>query len=262
VTNPGWWPGTIRCAVSTQPDAIRDLIERIDERLAALPPSDARRHFHSVYLRTTAAVGDEITRGGFLDGEWVERWDVIFANLYVDALDAWNQGRPTPGPWAVAFRTARDRPDLPALRHILFGINVHINYDLPQALIGAITPEQFDDEALLERRARDHEHIDSVLLARVGAEDTLIEGHRSLLDRILTPLNRRGTKRFLVEARQKVWRNARVLNAARRQGQDELDRRIGELDRLCAERVQDLVAPGQVILKLARRGFGVLLDGA
>jgi hypothetical protein len=38
--------------------------------------------------------------------------------------------------------------------------------------------------------------------------------------------------------------------------------RITELEALSATRVADLVAPGQVILKLARRGFGVLLSGA
>jgi Family of unknown function (DUF5995) len=244
------------------PPAIVELMARMDHSLAAFGPNDARRHFLGVYRRTAEAVGEEIVSGGFLDGEWVERWDVIFANLYLDALDAWNAGEPTPGPWEVAFQTARDRPDMQPLRQILFGLNAHINYDLPQALIGAITDEEFDDPVLVARRARDHEHIDAVLLARVGAEDELIEGKRTLVDRILTPLNRIGTKRFLVEARQKVWRNARALSAARREGPEALLRRIDELDRLSAARVADLVAPGQVILKLARKGFGVVLSGA
>jgi hypothetical protein len=187
---------------------------------------------------------------------------VIFAELYLNALDAWNGGGETPGPWEVAFRTARDEPGLQPLRQILFGMNVHVNYDLPQALLGAITDEEFDDPVLIARRARDHQHIDAVLLSRVSAEDELIGGKRSLLDRLLTPLNRAGTKRFLVEAREKVWRNAKVMSAARRQGPDALAGRIAELDALCSARVADLVAPGQVILKLARRGFGVLLSGA
>jgi len=38
--------------------------------------------------------------------------------------------------------------------------------------------------------------------------------------------------------------------------------RITELEALSAARVAELVAPGQVVLKLARRGFGVLLSGA
>jgi hypothetical protein len=248
--------------MSPQPAAISRVMQRMDADLAAFGLSDARRHFLGVYRRTTEAVGEEIARGGFVDGDWVERWDVVFAELYLDALDAWNAGATTPGPWEVAFRTARDEPGLPPLRQILFGMNVHVNYDLPLALLAAITDEGFDDPVLIARRAKDHEHIDAVLLSRVGAEDHLIEGKRSLLDRLLTPLNRAGTKRFLVEAREKVWRNARVMSTARRQGPAALERRVAELDGLCAARVADLVAPGQVILKLARKGFGVLLDGA
>jgi hypothetical protein len=241
------------------PEAIRTLIERMDARLAAFAPDDARRHFHGVYCRTTRAFGEEISAGGFIDPEWMERWDLGFAALYLDALDAWDTGALTPGPWQVAFRAARERPDLPPLRHVLFGMNVHINYDLPQSLIAVISDAEFDDPTLMARHYRDHEHSDDVLLARVTPEDHLLEGSRTLLDRFLTPFNRRATRRILVEARAKVWHNTRALSAARRLGQDELLSRIEELDVLCEARVRDLVQPGQVILKLARRGFGVLL---
>jgi hypothetical protein len=244
------------------PESIRALLDRMDVRLAAFAPDDARRHFHGIYCRTTRAFGEEIAAGGFLDPGWMERWDLVFAALYLDALDAWDDGAPTPGPWDVAFRAARERPDLPPLRHVLFGMNVHINYDLPQSLIAVISDDEFDDPELMARRHRDHDHADEVLLARVTPEDHLIEGHRTLLDRLLTPFNRRGTRRILVEAREKVWRNTRALSDARRRGPDALTRRVAELEALCAARVDDLVQPGQVIIKLARRGFGVLLPEA
>src|SRR5919198_1376000 len=61
---------------------------------------------------------------------------------------------------------------------------------------------------LIARRQRDHEHIDTVLVSRVRAEEDQLEG-RSLTDHLLAPLNRRATRRFPVEARTKVWRNAR-----------------------------------------------------
>jgi hypothetical protein len=244
------------------PEAIQSLIERLDARLAAFAPGDARRHFHGIYCRTTKAFGQEISAGGFIDAAWMERWDLVFAALYMDALDAWDAGGATPGPWDVAFRAACDRPDLPPLRHVLYGINVHINYDLPQSLIAVISDPEFDDAALMDRRRIDHDHADEVLLARVTPEDHLIEGRRTLLDRLLTPLNRRAARRILVEARAKVWRNTRALSEARRQGQDELRHRIAELEDLCAARVHDLVQPGQVILKLARGGFGVILPEA
>lgn len=241
-------------------DAVEELIARMTADLAELTAAgDARRHFHATYLRTTRAVAAEIARGGFLDGEWMRRWDVAFAGFYIEVLDDDRAGRPVSGPWRIAFDAARDRNDLPPLRHVLLGMNAHINFDLPQALLAVITPAEFDDAALLARRATDHRHVDDVLLARVAAEDVELTalGGQSPLDRMLRPFNRAGTRRFLAEARAKVWHNARVLDAARRA--DRYERVLADLEELCARRVADLVAPGQVLLKLARRGFGVRL---
>ena len=53
-----------------------------------------------------------------------------------------------PGPWRQSFSAA----DLPPLRHVLLGINAHINFDLPQALLALITDDEFDDPALIARR--------------------------------------------------------------------------------------------------------------
>jgi hypothetical protein len=243
-------------------EAIASLIARMESMLREFSPDDARRHFHATYLRTTRAVATELGREGFTDNAWVERWDVAFADLYLDALERWNADGTAPGPWTVAFGTARDRPTLQPLRHVLFGLNAHINYDLPQALMAVITDEEFDDPAVRELRSRDHEHIDLVLVSRVSAEDRELEGKRSLLDRVLTPFNRAATKRFLPESRVKVWRNAVALSRARRRGHDPYAAKLKELEGLCRARVQDLVEPGQVLLKLARRGFGVLLSDA
>jgi len=220
---------------------------------------DQRQYFHATYQRTTIAVADELKRGGFADPEWVERWDVAFADLYLDALeDALAGGEPT-RPWAIAFGAPAD---LPALRHVLLGMNAHINYDLPQALLAVISDEQFDDPVLLARREADHRAIDNVLAARVAAEDdelTSLSGPGTLLDQLLRPLNRLGTQRFLREARQKVWANAIALSRARRQGPDPYAAVLAQLEELSAAKVADLQAPGQVLLKLAATGFGVRL---
>jgi hypothetical protein len=143
-------------------------------------------------------------------------------------------------------------------------MNAHINYDLPQALLTVITDGEFDDPGLIARRAADHERIDDILASRVTAEDRELAkveepGERTLLDRMLQPFKRQGTKRFLKEARRKVWANARQLSLARRAGPRALSARLAELEELSRARVADLRAPGQVILKLARRGFGVEL---
>jgi hypothetical protein len=249
----------------SRPDGIDGLVGRMEGLLAPLEArGDPGRYFLATYLRTTRAVKEELDRGGFRDTAWVERWDVAFADLYLDALEAAEAGRRPPAPWAVAF-AAGEQDRLPPLRHVLLGMNAHINYDLAQSLLAVISEEEFDDPELLASRAADHEHIDAVLVARVGAEDSELEslsGGRSLVDRLLQPLNRLATKRFLRESRAKVWANARVLDAARRRGAGAYAARLAELERLSAERVADLVAPSQVVLKLAVKGFGVRLPDA
>jgi hypothetical protein len=244
-------------------DSIGDLLADMRAGEAALTAAgDARRFFHATYTRTTLAVAGEIERGGFADNDWVRRWDLAFAGLYLSALASDRAGGPVSGPWRVAFDTARERPDLPPVRHVLYGMNAHINYDLPQALLRVIDEAGFEDEALLSRRLADHRHLDTVLLSRIGAEDEELTAVSpvTLLDRLLRPVNRRATARVLTESRDKVWHNARALDRARRTG--AYDIRLAELEQLCAARVRDLAAPGQVLLRLARRGFGVLLPDA
>jgi hypothetical protein len=242
-------------------ESIPALIERMDADLGRMPAGDARRFFHGTYLRTTRAVAEEIDRGGFLDGAWLERWDLAFAQLYLDAFDAERAGEPVPAPWRVAFGVARTHPELPPLRHVLLGMNAHINYDLPQALIEVIAPEEFDDPPTRASRARDHTHVDTVLLARIGAEDDEVRANSrvTLLDRLLGPLNRAATRRLLAESRAKVWHNTDVLDRARRAGPQRYAAVLAELEQSCEAKLIELTAPGQVLLRLARRGFGVTL---
>ena len=144
---------------------------------------------------------------------------------------------------------------------MLLGVNAHINYDLPQALLAVITDDEFADTALLDPRRRDHERIDGILAGRVAAEDMEISSHsaRSLVDRTLRPLNRWASRRFLKEAREKVWSNTVALSHARVRGPDAYRARLAELEVLSSAKINDLVAPGQVLLRLAVAGFGVRL---
>jgi hypothetical protein len=182
---------------------------------------------------------------------------VAFADLYVSALEAHLSGGHVSRPWRQAFAA---RADLPLLRLLLLGINAHINYDLPQALLAVIAPEDFAKPALLARRQRDHERIDAILARRVSAENAqLLAARASALDRVLRPLNQEASKRFLREARQKVWHNTAELHEALLAGPEVYATRLAELEVLSAAKVADLLAPGQVVLKLSVGGFGVTL---
>jgi hypothetical protein len=244
---------------------IDDVIERMTVLADELRRDrDARLAFHATYLRTTQAVAAALRAGAFEDTDWVDRWDVAFARLYLDALDAGRRGDPVPEPWAVAFSAAAAQPDLPAVRHVLLGMNAHINYDLPQALLAVISDAEFEDPAVRARREADHRRIDEVLAVRVGAEDAglqHVEPAPTWRDRALQPANRVATRRFLRESRAKVWANALELSKARKAGQEACDARLAQLEKLCGGRVADLVRPGPVLLRLAAGGFGVQLTG-
>jgi Family of unknown function (DUF5995) len=244
-------------------------IDEVIERMTALAEElrrdgDGRQAFHDTYLRTTQAVAEALRDGVFADPGWVDRWDVAFAQLYLDALDADRRGGPVPEPWAVAFGAAAARPGLPAVRHILLGMNAHINYDLPQALLAVITDAEFGDPEVRARREADHRRIDDILAARVGAEDDQLqrlEPAPALRDRLLQPANRVATRRFLRESREKVWANALELSKARAAGPGSYASRLAQLEKLCGRRVADLERPGPVLLRLAAGGFGVQLAG-
>jgi len=227
----------------------------------ALPvPLSSHRAFLATYLRTTQAIEAAVEQARFEDPGWVERWDVAFADLYLAALDRQIAGDRPARPWQLAFGAPTD---LPPLGHVLLGVNAHINYDLPQALLAVISPDEFEDSGAMARRLRDHQWIDRVLSGRVADEGPHLAGLHELtrLDRLLTPLNRMASRRFLRESRHKVWHNTLILNRARVAGALPYGRRLAELEALSAAKIDDLLRPGQVLLRLAVRGFGVALPG-
>lgn len=244
------------------PSEIAVVVAELQHRIDALPPGlSHRRIFIQTYQRTMTAVGAEVARAGFEDPDWVTRWDVVFAEFFLRAHDR-DQAGPedaagaVPRPWRLAFG-AND--ELPTLIHLLLGMNAHINFDLPQAILAVIDENDFDDPVLLDRRRRDHQRIDRIMASRVTAEDHAIGDARSVLDRILTPANRMSSRRMLREARGKVWLNAAQLHQARLSGVESYTARVAELEVLAAAKITDLVRPGQVLLRLAASGFGILL---
>jgi hypothetical protein len=237
------------------------LVARMTDVLDALVTErDPARFFLGTYLRITRAIGAALDRGVFEDRDWVAEWDVVFADLYLDAL-ALHRRAPAsaPEPWRLAFGADEG---LPPEAHVLLGVNAHINVDQPQSLIRVLSPTDMADAALVALRHRDHERIDRVLAARVAAEDRALEqagGRRTLLDRVAAPVNRRAVRIFLTEARRKVWTNTVQLHAARLQGADAYAARVADLEAAGAARVSELLRPGPVLLRLAVHGFGVTL---
>lgn len=123
----------------------------IDEVLARLEAiiADAQQHgkrtgfFATLYYQMTAAVKAGIAGGLFEDGPRMERLDVLFAGRYLDALDAWENGRPLADSWRVAFEACGRRSPI-ILQQLLLGINAHINLDLGIAAVEVMKGQPVD----------------------------------------------------------------------------------------------------------------------
>ncbi|MFN2320452.1 MAG: DUF5995 family protein [Dermatophilaceae bacterium] len=140
-------------------------METIDEAIAAmdglidraLDTGDPRGYFTCVYRSVTARVRDGIRAGEFDDCERMERFDVAFARLYLDAAEGFDAGTEISQSWRVVFEAP---PTALALQHVMVGMNAHINLDL------GLAAAQVQREAVAELQA-DFERLNDVLAAMI-----------------------------------------------------------------------------------------------
>ncbi|WP_328411992.1 DUF5995 family protein [Nocardia sp. NBC_00403] len=121
-------------AITQIPAAVEEVIRRMRAIKGELDPRDGVASFNNMYLRVTELVGRQITEGFFKDPEFVERLDVIFAQLYFDAVDAAKRGKPPNPVWKPVFDSRSNRTVWP-LQFALAGMNAHINHDLAVAVV-------------------------------------------------------------------------------------------------------------------------------
>jgi hypothetical protein len=112
-----------------------EAIARMEQIDSALPGSDGLACFNRVYLDVTQQVKAKVTAGLFADAAFVERLDVVFANLYFTAVDAAGSD---PSSWPAAWApllNCRTNSRIYSIQFALAGMNAHINHDLPIAVI-------------------------------------------------------------------------------------------------------------------------------
>ncbi len=114
----------------TNAKTIDDVILQLDKLIKlAVVQNNRLGYFATLYKRMTVAVKKGISNNLFEDSARMEKLDVIFANRYLQALDAYTNQRPCSPGWQTAFDSCK-QPNLTVLQHLLMGINVHINLDL------------------------------------------------------------------------------------------------------------------------------------
>ena len=96
--------------------------------------------FAYVYQRTTREIKKALVDGRFENPERMEKMDVIFANLYIQAYHNYKIKKPISDTWRFAFDLKNNT--LPIIQHILLGMNTHINLDLSVAAAAVSTGKQ------------------------------------------------------------------------------------------------------------------------
>ena len=111
------------------PETIDDALRALDRLLdRAVDENDPIGYFTAVYRAVTARIRDGVRAGEFDDNERMERFDVLFAQAFLDATDDHRAGRPTSRSWRVAL-TAPRRSVL-VLQHVLVSAAAAGRYDL------------------------------------------------------------------------------------------------------------------------------------
>jgi hypothetical protein len=162
--------------------------------------------------------------------------DVEFARHYINALRCWSNDSPfTPQSWAVLFRRVCDE-DLRSLPCAVAGINAHINYDLPLALLATW-------ERLGHPAPGSPQHHDYLVINRVFEESIALlrrrylEGWQRQIDRINLGIDDWYQNLLIVLTRNVAWDRAQRLWAVRddpRAASDDLVDRRRYLCRLLA----------------------------
>lgn len=187
--------------------------------------------FPAVYRATTARVQAGMQQGSFVDGARMGRFVTAFANRYLAALDAVALGG-SGGParaWQVAVDAAA-RPHTMILQHVLVGMNAHINYDLPLAVLAAANGGKIAD---LEQ---DFNAINDILAGLLDPVQKVLDGFSPLL-KILDEVGGRSDEQLVTfsikTARAEAWHEATRLAdesvEQRERSSVSLDRRVALL---------------------------------
>jgi hypothetical protein len=210
---------------------------------AALPEGDGVRWFNLLYRRVTEAV--QADAASWADWPFLQRFDVIFAKLYFDAIVAWESDPArTARSWRPLFER-RDDEKVAPVQFALAGMNAHINNDLVVALDRLAQ----SDKAFPSRdgdRYRDFQRVNDVLeRIELELQPVLATGLVRALDVALGDVDTVFAMWKVRNARDAAWTNGEVVwhlrdtPDLRREYLVRLDRMVGFAGRgLLAPRLQ------------------------
>jgi len=126
-------------------ETIDEVIHSLDEIIIwAKAHNNRLGYFPSLYKKVTVAVKNGIAEGVFEDGKRMEKLDVIFANRYLDAIEAYAVNKPVSASWEISFKAEKWWSPI-VLQHLLSGMNAHIDLDLGIAAAEVMKGKHIED---------------------------------------------------------------------------------------------------------------------
>ncbi len=223
-------------------DTIEEVLARMAAIEAALPPDDGVAAFNRMYRTVTADVLEASRALEFEDRIFLERLDVVFAQLYFDALEAFQRDpESAPRCWVPLF-DARTNRRLAPIQFALAGMNAHINHDLVLAVARTC------EELSLQPQHDSAQYRDFLMVNRLLAEaQEKVElwfkrGVLGIVDRILGRTDEVVQMWSIGRAREAAWVQAETLWTLR--GRDAVTSRwLATLDRMVGFAGRGLLLP-------------------
>lgn len=219
--------------VETVPEAIERMatIQAWVEANAARGPHDGIACFNFLYHVITNRVLEWIEEGEFDDAEYLTMLDVVFANRYFDALRAHDADpeEGAPRSWHALFeRRSHDR--ITPLQFAVAGVNAHVNFDLPLAVVE--TSERLDRRPGSGTQRSDYDKVNLIFAEEMESLRQHFEGRLELwIDENVLGHVDDVLGNFSVEAaRDTAWANAEIVWSMRDLG-GVRDLFVGSLDR-------------------------------
>ena len=211
--------------------AVVDQLLQLQDILNHVPPlrhDNPLSDFNKLYLTITQGVLERLYAGGFADPAFLSRLDVEFAARYFDALRG-PETRPLPSASA--------------------GINAHVNFDLPFALVTTfdhLGTDPIDDSD----QHRDYLQINAIFTAAVPG---YLNRWQVLIDTMNGTLDDWWQGEADLYSSNVAWRNAQKLWSLRHD-MAATDRERAHLDRVSADLGRLLLSPLGAFLQGLGRG--------
>jgi hypothetical protein len=189
--------------------SVGEAIQRMEAIQGYLGAGDGLRWFNLMYLAVTKAFQQRVGTGLFQDEAFMERLDVVFANAYFAAtrsqvLDP----AATPRAWRGVFERRDDHRVVP-LQFAVGGMNAHINFDLPRALVETCRALGTTPDAGSHRR--DFDKVNEILAqVEPAIRDELLR-ECPLADRQLERLESVMANWSTTRAREAAWNQGELL---------------------------------------------------